>query len=255
MTTTAVTTATEAGMSQRLAALRGGRRIAIRCAADGQSTTSASSTAPKRLPANIVEPPQLPPPQSQSQQSTGWHLCFASGDVAEFLDTWRSYPGYRLHDGQWWHEITPELLGWMASRIERGLAQPTVNDDLAAAIDLFHRARDTTAFEPVNPPALWVPPGMGRDPPANWDGDSKAGQWRRYSTDRSQQVPVVTKFRKGDRVRSRNGQSIQTAAGDISGVLDVVEVGCSDLGVWVSLAREGRMLVQGVSAEILESDS
>lgn len=146
------------GMSQRLARLRSGSRTAT------PSVVSKSEPTESKL--------QTVRPDATRNQNISdgrqWHVCFDGLAVMELDDAIEPSPGYRLHAGEMWLSVTPELLGWMSARIEVGLRPSVVSPDLGQAIDLFHRARDLSGLEPVAVSPNWSPPGIEIKAPAEW---------------------------------------------------------------------------------------
>lgn len=189
-------------------------------------------------------------PAHQQPPAESWFVSLQAFRLAYFDDRIVPSPGYRLHDGQIWLEVTPQLLGWMAARIELGLRAPCVSEDLAAAIDLFHQARDASGLDPISVPPTFVPPGVGLDSPADWESQRR-NAWERYSGTRAaldagtmaaHPVPV------GSRVKIVG--RIETASGDVTGAAEVAAAGRDGHGsAWVTLTRGERVLACGVSVD------
>ena len=244
------------GMSDRLARMRGVSVPAL-------AMESAAAAALK------VDPPQrgaggaggtIPVPASIPVRV--W-ACLSSFDVHEFVDVivQSSCPGFRLHSGEIWLAVTPQLLGWMSSQIDSGLRQAIVSDDLGQAIDLFHRARDASGLEPVAVTAGWTPPGLGRMAPVDWDdgdaalrvGPSQMGLGGTGGTGQSvawRRSASPTPFPVGSVVFTRF--PIQTVSGDVAGALEVMAVGESSANQWVTLGRRGKFLASCVNVTCVE---
>lgn len=154
-----MSTATE-GMSQRLARLR------------SESRTVTPSVASRSEPTESKSQTCL---WCGNLHNGGPEFCdvelfasFESMSLRQFDDAIEPSPGYRLHAGEMWLAVTPELLGWMSARIEVGLRPSIASEDLGQAIDLFHRARDASGLEPVVVRSNWSPPGIGIKVPPEW---------------------------------------------------------------------------------------
>lgn len=99
------------------------------------------------------------------EEFTGTVVCFQSFEIVEDEPILSNSCGFRLFDGKVWLEVTPFLLGWMSAAIVRQLNSASEDaGDLAASIDLFHRARDSSGLSPVEPPKGWQPPGLFERP-------------------------------------------------------------------------------------------
>lgn len=88
-----------------------------------------------------------------------WILRFSPAEIAEVSQFLNQREGFEIIDGEVWHHVTPELLGWMERQISHQMSRAARywSDDLGAAIDLFHAARDASGLLPAYKPG-WCPP-------------------------------------------------------------------------------------------------
>lgn len=245
---------TSEGMSQRLARLRSGSRIATVqpvCRAELMPSES------EKIPVDDCRCSWCGERHNGGPEFCDLQLfvCLESLSLRQFDDRIEPSAGYRIHNRQVWLEVTPQLLGWMSDRIQRGLTQRVVSEDLGAAINLFHSARDASGLEPASVTPAFVPPGVGLEAPIGWE-TQRRNAWERFGGigvvgDGSRRRVTNPTFPIGSFVQSRAGP-ISTAAGDVGGVMQVVAVNCDDLGEWVDLGRDGRELVCGVSVSVLD---
>lgn len=141
----------------------------------------------KSIDGNALVRTELSPgcvPAFQISTENSVFVSIQSMQIAHFDNLFNLQAGFRVSsDGEVWHLVTPELLGWMLARIEIGLRAPAASEDLGAAIVLFHRARDASGFAPGPvPSSAWVPPGYGlRFPDLS---DPVTGLYSRYQVSR-----------------------------------------------------------------------
>lgn len=85
-------------------------------------------------------------------------LRFSPPEIAEVSQFLNQREGFEVIDGEVWHNVTPELLGWMERQIQQQLirAPRYWQGDLSTA-SLFFSARDASGITPAYRPG-WCPP-------------------------------------------------------------------------------------------------